>query len=346
MKTRSIISIIVVIAMALTMAACGTASALGNDTSEITDNSQDSNTNGNDNGDANTNGNGSTNGNSNTNNNNTNGNSSTNGNGNTNTDGNTNGSSNTNTDGNTNGSSNTDGNGNTNGNGGTNGNSNTNTDGNTNGSGNTDGNTNGSGNTDTDGNTNTDSNTNGNGSESGNNSGSHNQSNLAGSAEDILNQLIDAINNAGISMPMALPPLAVTGDLSQNAIGLSETDFDRLVASAYYSQAAIGTFAHQIIMIQAKDAASAAEIKNLVSGPNGYDATKWVCVMPQSAVAIDSGEYVMIVASRNEVVNAALEAFEAAAGTTGNAIQFFEGIDDGSGSEFGGMALMPPADDD
>ena len=244
MKTRSIISIILVIAMALMLVACGNASASGNDANEIEDNNT---------------------------------------------------------------------------------------------SNSTDNNTN----------NNTDSNTNGDGSENGNtedgSSISNNQSNLTGSAEDVLNQILNAMTEAGISMPMALPPLAVTGDLSQNAIGLSEADFDRLVSTAYYSQAAIATFAHQIIMIQAKDAAAAAEIKALVSGKNGYDAMKWVCVIPQSAVVIESGEYVMIVASRNEVVGATLGAFEAAAGNTGDALTFFEHSEDGFGGEMGGgMAPMLP----
>lgn len=182
---------------------------------------------------------------------------------------------------------------------------------------------------------------NGDGNEDGN-YGNQSQSNLTGSAEDILNQLLDALNQAGIKMPMALPPLDVTGDLSQNEIGLSEADFERLVVSAYYSQAAIATFAHQIIMVQAKDAAAAAEIKNLVSGKNGYDAMKWVCVIPQSVATVESGEYVMIVASRNEVVDAALEAFAAAAGNMGDVNRFFEHIDDGSNSGMGGMAPLLP----
>ena len=166
---------------------------------------------------------------------------------------------------------------------------------------------------------------------------------LTGSAEDVLNQILDALNDEGTKMPMALPPVDVTGDLSQNTIGLSENDFARLVVSAYYSQAAIATFAHQIIVIQATDAAAAAEIKNLVSGENGYDAMKWICVIPQSAVAVNSGEYVMIVASQNDVVDAALAAFTAAAGSTGDVIRFFEHIDDGTGDiDLGGaMPLLP-----
>ena len=227
-----------------------------------------------------------------------------------------------------------------------NGNTGNNTDGNTNGEtengteGNTDSNTEGGEDGDTEGNT--DANTGGDG-EDGNNTG-NNQSNLAGSAEDTLNQILEDLENAGVKMPMAMPPLAVTGDQSQYMIGLSEADFNRLVESAYSSQAAIATFAHQIIMIQAKDLSAAAEIKNLVTGKGGYDAMKWICVIPDSAVAIDSGVYVLIVASRNEVVDPVVEAFIAAAGNTGSAVRFFEHIDDGTGGVEmgGGMAPMLP----
>jgi hypothetical protein len=69
---------------------------------------------------------------------------------------------------------------------------------------------------------------------------------------------------------------------------------------------------------------------------------KWICVIPQSVAAISSGEYVMIVASRNEVVDATLEAFGSAAGNTSGAVRFFEHIDDGEGDVMtGGMMPLP-----
>jgi len=62
-----------------------------------------------------------------------------------------------------------------------------------------------------------------------------------------------------------------------------------------------------------------------------------------STPAVEAGEYVMVIASRNEVVDAALEAFAAATGNMGEAVNFFEHIDDGTGSEIGGgMAPMLP----
>jgi len=51
----------------------------------------------------------------------------------------------------------------------------------------------------------------------------------------------------------------------------------------------------------------------------------------------------MIVASRNEVVDSVLEAFAAAMGNMGEAVKFFEHVDDGTGDVIGGgMAPMLP----
>jgi len=167
------------------------------------------------------------------------------------------------------------------------------------------------------------------------------QTNLTGTADEVLEQILADLQESGVHMPMALPPTTVVGELSQNEIGLSTEDFDKLVDSAFSSMAAIATFAHQIIIIKATDAAAAAEIMKLVSGENGYDAHKWICVWPDSAVVIGSGEYVMIAVSNNEVVDAALAAFEAAAGNVSEPVRFFEHIDNGSDIDVGGgMGLI------
>ena len=172
------------------------------------------------------------------------------------------------------------------------------------------------------------------------------ESNLTGSPEEVLNQLLEDIVNSGAEMPMALPPLAVDPEMSQNAIGLPTAVFGSLVADASYSLAAIGTFAHQIIVIQAVDAASAVQIKSLVSGDGGYDPMKWICVWPEKVATVDSGVYVLIVASYNNVVDAALAAFEAEAGNVGEVVTFWDFADHGGdlgGIEggFGGLEPLP-----
>ena len=148
--------------------------------------------------------------------------------------------------------------------------------------------------------------------------------NLTGSALDILTKLDEDLKQTGIEMPMTLPPLEVSADMSQNDIGLSSADFNRLVTSAASSLAAIGTFAHQIVIIEANSAAAATEAKNLISGSSGYDAQKWICVWPDKVIVVESGQYLLLAAANADVVDAAVEAFKAEAGTIGSVVTFFE----------------------
>jgi len=154
--------------------------------------------------------------------------------------------------------------------------------------------------------------------------GAGGNSNLSGSALDILSKLDEDLKQTGIEMPMTLPPMEVSADMSQNDVGLSTADFNRLVTSAASSLAAIGTFAHQIVIIQANDANAAAEVKNLISGTNGYDSQKWICVWPEKVIAVESGAYVLLAAAKADVVDAAIEAFRSEAGTIGTVVTFFE----------------------
>ena len=169
--------------------------------------------------------------------------------------------------------------------------------------------------------------------------------NLSGTAEEVLQQLLDAIAAAGVETPMALPPLAPLPDMVQYDIGLSEADYNRLVETAASSVAAIGTFAHQIIIIQAKSPAMASEVKTLVSGDGGYDAQKLICVFPDIVITVESGNYVLIAASSNEIVGAALDAFKAAAGTVGTVVTFWDfasaDIDPDAGFGGGGLEIIP-----
>ena len=165
--------------------------------------------------------------------------------------------------------------------------------------------------------------------------------NLSGSAVDLLTKIDEALKATGLQMPMTLPPLEVASDMSQNDVGLSSSDFDRLVVSAASSLAAIGTFAHQIVIIQANDANAAVEVKNLISGSNGYDAQKWVCVWPEKVIVVESSAYVLLAAANADVVDAAIEAFKNEAGTIGSVVTFFEhegGMEEPGG---GGLLIVP-----
>ena len=175
---------------------------------------------------------------------------------------------------------------------------------------------------------------------SGASNGGGDASNLSGTPADILDKLVIDIQNTGVKMPMSFPPTEVTPDISLNTMGLSEADFGKLVVSASYNMAAIGTFAHQIIVIQAKDVDAASEVKKIVSSSNGYDPKKWICVFPEQVIAVNAGEYVLIVASYREVVEAALKAFEKSAGSIGTVETIWE--HSGGGAEDGLLVSGAP----
>jgi len=151
-------------------------------------------------------------------------------------------------------------------------------------------------------------------------------STLSGSASEVLEKLVADLVSSGVSMPMSFPgpPPEVSAEMSHNTIGLSEDDFNRLVASASYSQAAIGTFAHQINIIQANDPGAAAEVKSLVSGANGFDPQKWICVYPDRVSVVESGNYVLLTASTVSIVEASIDSFKAMAGSIGSVVSFWE----------------------
>jgi len=179
----------------------------------------------------------------------------------------------------------------------------------------------------------------------GSGSGGASQTNLTGTAEEVLQMVLDGIVEKGVETPMALPPLAPQPESAEHDIGLSEADFNRLVETASSSVAAIGTFAHQIVIIQAKNDAMAGEVKTLVSGSGGYDAKKWICVFPDVAIVVESGSYVLLAASTNEIVAAAISVFETVAGNTGTVTTFWDfasediDVDAGFG---GGLITIDP----
>lgn len=135
----------------------------------------------------------------------------------------------------------------------------------------------------------------------------------------------------------------VTAETSLYAIGLSQSDFDEYVSSASVSTALIGSFAHEISLIQAKDAVAAAAIKKLVAADGGYDSRKWICVFPEVSCVIESGSYVLLAASRADVVDAVVGAFTDAAGSVGERDVFFTSEaapGEGGLAPGGGMGLI------
>ena len=120
----------------------------------------------------------------------------------------------------------------------------------------------------------------------------------------------------------------VTPELMQNAAGISEADYNAYLVAVASSMAGIGSQAHQIILYQAKSAEAALEVKKIVAGKvngkDGYDSMKWICAWPEQSVVVESGEYVLLVASRVDIAEAAVSVFLQMGGNIGEPDIFYE----------------------
>jgi predicted small lipoprotein YifL len=150
------------------------------------------------------------------------------------------------------------------------------------------------------------------------------ESNLTGTPDEILAALNESIKASGAEAPATMPPLSLNAETAPKNAGLSAESFAEYVTAAATEAAAISTFAHQVVVIQAKDSASATEVKALVSGEGGFDPNKWICVQPEKVLAVESGSYVLLVAARADYCDAALAAFTGLAGSIGEVNVFFE----------------------
>ena len=151
-------------------------------------------------------------------------------------------------------------------------------------------------------------------------------SNASEDLVDTLANLVDEFINAGATMPISMPAASVSAEDSQYAIGLSSADFGQYVVAASQSIAGLTTNAHQIVLIQGVDSNAASQIKRLVSSNGGYDPTKWICVFPETAIVVDSGPYVLLVASFRDVADIAVAVFEETFGSIGEIVTFWDGV--------------------
>ncbi|MDR1737131.1 MAG: hypothetical protein LBR85_09740 [Oscillospiraceae bacterium] len=156
---------------------------------------------------------------------------------------------------------------------------------------------------------------------------------LTGTADAVLTALLEDVN-AKISSPvMALPVPDITAENSLYGIGLTGDDFTNYVTSVSASKGALNTNAHEVIVLECKDAKAASSAKAILveppvnEGDDGYNPKKWICVMPDEGFAVESGNYLLIVVSNKEFCEAAKTAFQTEAGTIGDINVFWEGAE-------------------
>jgi hypothetical protein len=136
---------------------------------------------------------------------------------------------------------------------------------------------------------------------------------ISGALPDVLGTVLAGANELlgeGQGFGMSLDS-EITAENSQGMLGLTPEQFGQYVTEAYASNAAIMSFAHEVALVKCQDAEAAAEVKQLIA--DGFDSKKWVCVTPDQSYVIDSGSYVLLVATTNEGGEALKQSFETVA---------------------------------
>jgi hypothetical protein len=139
---------------------------------------------------------------------------------------------------------------------------------------------------------------------------------LTGSTEEVLNAVLEA---SGELPAAATAP--VTSENSQNALGISPSDFDKYVSEASVSTALIMTSAHEVALVKVKNAGDVATVKNLIA--SGFDSGKWICVAPGESLVVESGTYILLVASTTANADAIVAAFKTKAGDNVGEVNIF-----------------------
>jgi len=147
--------------------------------------------------------------------------------------------------------------------------------------------------------------------------------NLTGSSSDVMTQLRTAIAAAlpADGVPMT-EEVALTADMATQ-VGLTAAQFTDLVADGTISRAMIMTVPHEMVVILAKDVSAATQLKAAIAAK--YDPKKWICVFPEQASVVESGQYVLLVAGTKTYAMAATDAFAKLAGSVGTINTFFTG---------------------
>ncbi|MDR1322404.1 MAG: DUF4358 domain-containing protein [Gracilibacteraceae bacterium] len=145
---------------------------------------------------------------------------------------------------------------------------------------------------------------------------------LTGETGEILAAVVAAAaETAEAPLPQSFED-QVTAENCQGMLGLTPERFAEYVTDAYVSTSALSTSAHEVALVKCNDPAAAAAVKALIA--EGFDSQKWVCVLPDESSVVDSGSYVLLLATSSEYAEALTAGFTAlAADNTGEKIVFY-----------------------
>ncbi len=139
---------------------------------------------------------------------------------------------------------------------------------------------------------------------------------FSGSAADVLAEILNSTEN-----DIMVGDQEVNAENCEDLLGLTPEQYEQYVTDAAGSTAMINVHAHLVVLLKTKDFDSAAKVKSLIA--DNFNPQRWVCVLPEKCFVVDSGSYVMFVASFKETADAFADSFNTLAKDTAGKVEVF-----------------------
>ena len=113
------------------------------------------------------------------------------------------------------------------------------------------------------------------------------EQNIEGSLEDIMTKLYEGISEE--ELPMALSNIEITSENVENYLGTSDIEFE----SALASESMVGSIAHSIVLVRAKDGQDIEALKKTIE--ENINPNKWICVTAENVVVKNKGNLILVI---------------------------------------------------
>ena len=129
-------------------------------------------------------------------------------------------------------------------------------------------------------------------------------------------EILEKINeNAEVQFPLGTDN--IDAENPSYHTGLTTEFYAENVAEGAYSEAMIGSQAHSMIILKVKDGVNPEDVASKIF--TDLKPNKWICVTAEHMYVNTSGDYVFMVMSYADATSTIIPAFEALAGTVGDA---------------------------
>ena len=113
------------------------------------------------------------------------------------------------------------------------------------------------------------------------------EENIEGSLEEIMDKLYEGISED--ELPMGLSNIEITSENVEGYLGTSDIEFE----SALASESMVGSIAHSIILVRAKENQDIEALKKQIE--DSINPNKWVCLTAENVVVKNKGDLILVI---------------------------------------------------